>query len=134
MLALDVTLYILSGLLGLVFGSFLNVCIYRIPRGEFFSRKRSYCPQCGAGIKARDNIPVLSYILLKGRCRNCGRRISPRYPIVELVNCALWVGNYAAFGLSGMTLVWDVAMSVLVVAAFCDLTRWKSPTAESSCC
>lgn len=127
MLALDVTLCILSGLLGLVFGSFLNVCIYRIPRGEFFSRKRSYCPQCGAGIKARDNIPVLSYILLKGRCRNCGRRISPRYPIVELVNCALWVGNYAAFGLSGMTLVWDVAMSVLVVAAFCDLDTMEIP-------
>ena len=105
-MALDVCLYILSALCGLVAGSFLNVCIYRLPRGEFFSKNRSFCPACKAPIKAYDNIPVLSYLILRGKCRSCGQRISPRYPLVELLTCALWVGNYAAFGLDGMTIVY----------------------------
>lgn len=127
MTALDVTLYVLSALAGLAFGSFLNVCIYRLPRGEFFSKSRSFCPRCKAPIKARDNIPVLSYVLLRGKCRNCGERISPRYPFVELLTCALWVGNYAAFGLSGLTLVYDVAVAVLIVAAFVDIDTCEIP-------
>lgn len=125
--ALNVTLYIFSALAGLAVGSFLNVCIYRLPRGEFFSRSRSYCPKCGAQIKAYDNIPLFSYIVLRGRCRNCRERISPRYPLVELLTCALWVGNYAAFGMDGLTLVWDIAVSVLVVAAFVDLDTFEIP-------
>lgn len=125
--ALDVTLYILSALAGLAVGSFLNVCIYRLPRGEFFSKSRSYCPKCGAQIKAYDNIPLFSYIILCGKCRNCKERISPRYPFVELLTCALWVGNYAAFGLDGMTIVWDVAVAVLIVAAFVDLDTFEIP-------
>lgn len=125
--ALNVTLYIFSALAGLAVGSFLNVCIYRLPRGEFFSRSRSYCPKCGAQIKAYDNIPLFSYIVLRGRCRNCKERISPRYPLVELLTCALWVGNYAAFGMDGLTLVWDIAVSVLVVAAFVDLDTFEIP-------
>ena len=125
--ALNVTLYIFSALAGLAVGSFLNVCIYRLPRGEFFSRSRSYCPKCGAQVKAYDNIPLFSYIVLRGRCRNCKERISPRYPLVELLTCALWVGNYAAFGMDGLTLVWDIAVSVLVVAAFVDLDTFEIP-------
>ena len=125
--ALNVTLYIFSALAGLAVGSFLNVCIYRLPRGEFFSRSRSYCPKCGAQIKAYDNIPLFSYIVLRGRCRNCKERISPRYPLVELLTCALWVGNYAAFGMDGLTLVWDIAVSVLIVAAFVDLDTFEIP-------
>lgn len=125
--ALDVTLYILSALAGLAVGSFLNVCIYRLPRGEFFSKSRSYCPKCGAQIKAYDNIPLFSYIILRGKCRNCKERISPRYPFVEALTCALWVGNYATFGLDGMTIVWDIAVAVLIVAAFVDLDTFEIP-------
>lgn len=127
MVALDVCLYILSALCGLVVGSFLNVCIYRLPRGEFFSKSRSFCPNCKAPIKAYDNIPVLSYIILRGKCRNCGQRISPRYPLVELLTCALWVGNYAAFGVDGMTIVYDITVAVLIVAAFVDLDTFEIP-------
>lgn len=127
MVALDVCLYILSALGGLVVGSFLNVCIYRLPRGEFFSKSRSFCPNCKSPIKAYDNIPVLSYIILRGKCRSCGERISPRYPLVELLTCALWVGNYAAFGLDGMTIVYDVTVAVLIVAAFVDLDTFEIP-------
>ena len=121
MVALDVCLYILSALGGLVVGSFLNVCIYRLPRGEFFSKSRSFCPNCKSPIKGYDNIPVLSYIILRGKCRSCGERISPRYPLVELLTCALWVGNYAAFGLDGMTIVYDITVAVLIVAAVVDI-------------
>lgn len=127
MVALDVCLYILSALGGLVVGSFLNVCIYRLPRGEFFSKSRSFCPNCKSPIKGYDNIPVLSYIILRGKCRSCGERISPRYPLVELLTCALWVGNYAAFGLDGMTIVYDVTVAVLIVAAFVDLDTFEIP-------
>ena len=126
-MALDVCLYILSALCGLVAGSFLNVCIYRLPRGEFFSKNRSFCPNCKAPIKAYDNIPVLSYIILRGKCRSCGERISPRYPFVELLTCALWVGNYAAFGIDGMTIVYDITVAVLIVAAFVDLDTFEIP-------
>ena len=71
--------------LGSCLGSFLNVCAYRIPRGMSVLRPRSRCPRCGASILARDNIPVLGWLLLRGRCRECQRAIPPGYPVVELV-------------------------------------------------
>jgi leader peptidase (prepilin peptidase)/N-methyltransferase len=76
-------LAILAGLYGLIIGSFLNVCIGRLPNDESISAPRSYCPRCGTRIAAFDNIPLLSYLLLRGRCRYCHTRISIRYPIVE---------------------------------------------------
>jgi leader peptidase (prepilin peptidase)/N-methyltransferase len=76
--------------LGLIFGSFLTVVIGRLPRGESIVRPRSRCPACGAEIRARDNIPVLSWVLLRGRCRACGERISTEYPLVELATAALF--------------------------------------------
>lgn len=79
-----------AGLFGLVVGSFLNVLIHRLPRGESLVRPASHCPACGAPIHATDNLPVLSWLLLRGRCRVCRVRISPRYPAVELANGALW--------------------------------------------
>jgi leader peptidase (prepilin peptidase) / N-methyltransferase len=77
---------IIYGLFGLIIGSFLNVCIYRIPRGKSIALPRSRCPRCEAPIKPYDNIPVLSYILLRGKCRACGNPISFQYPLVELLS------------------------------------------------
>jgi leader peptidase (prepilin peptidase) / N-methyltransferase len=81
---------IAAGLFGAVVGSFLNVLIHRLPRGESLVRPGSHCPACGAPVRAKDNVPVLSWLLLRGRCRICRVRISPRYPAVELANAVLW--------------------------------------------
>ena len=126
-MALDITLYILSALTGLAIGSFLNVCIYRLPRGEFFSRARSYCPKCSAPIRARDNIPLISYIVLRGKCRSCGQPISPRYPVVEALTAALFTANFAFFGVHPLTIVWDIAVCALITAAFIDLDTFEIP-------
>ena len=126
-MALDITLYILSALTGLAIGSFLNVCIYRLPRGEFFSRARSYCPKCSAPIRARDNIPLISYIFLRGKCRSCGQPISPRYPVVEALTAALFIANFAYFGVHPLTIVWDIAVCALITAAFIDLDTFEIP-------
>jgi len=76
---------------GLVVGSFMTVAVYRLPKGESVVRPRSRCPACGAEIGARDNVPVLSWLLLRGRCRRCGERISLEYPLLELTTAALVV-------------------------------------------
>jgi leader peptidase (prepilin peptidase)/N-methyltransferase len=90
----------LAGLavLGLAVGSFLNVCIYRIPRKESVVSPGSRCGSCGYALRAVDNIPLLSYAFLRGKCRNCGARISIRYPIVELVTALIFVAHYLALG------------------------------------
>jgi leader peptidase (prepilin peptidase)/N-methyltransferase len=80
-----------AGVLGLVIGSFLNVVVYRLPRGLSTVRPASACPGCDSEIAARDNVPVLSWLLLRGRCRNCGTAISARYPLVELLTGAGFV-------------------------------------------
>lgn len=82
----------LVGLLGLAIGSFLNVVIYRLPRGESLSRPPSHCPACGAPIRPRHNVPVLGWLVLRGRCADCSAPISVRYPLVELVTALLFVG------------------------------------------
>src|SRR5262245_24296511 len=81
-----------------MFGSFLNVCIYRLPRGLSVVRPRSACPRCHAPIAAYDNIPVLSWFLLGGKCRSCKARISPRYWIVELLTGLLFMASFLKFG------------------------------------
>lgn len=86
-----VTGIILIAALGLIIGSFLNVVIHRVPEGLSVVRPRSSCPDCGAMISGRDNIPVLSWLLLHGRCRSCGAPISPRYPLIELATMGLWL-------------------------------------------
>lgn len=79
------------GVFGLLIGSFLTVVVYRVPRQEGIARGRSKCPSCGAEIRAVDNIPVLSWLLLRGRCRSCGARISPEYPLIEASTAILFV-------------------------------------------
>ena len=85
--------YVLTGLLGLCIGSFLNVVIYRVPLGMSVVYPPSHCPKCDYKLKWYDNIPVLSYCLLGGKCRSCGEHISFRYTVVELANMLLWLAS-----------------------------------------
>jgi len=80
-----------AALFGLLIGSFLNVVAWRLPRGESLVKPRSKCPGCATQLRAYDNIPVFSWLLLRGRCRGCGEKISARYPVVEVVTAALYV-------------------------------------------
>jgi leader peptidase (prepilin peptidase)/N-methyltransferase len=87
-------------LLGLVFGSFLNVCIARLPQRQSIVTPRSRCPRCGHAIAARDNLPLISWVLLRGRCRHCGERISLRYPLVEVAMAVLFLLCLLLYGLT----------------------------------
>ena len=102
---------------GLLVGSFVSVIAHRVPRGEPFVAGRSRCPECGAAVAAYDNIPVLSYLLLRGHCRSCGERISPRYPLTELGLGALYVGTFLALDDEGAgELVLGLVLCTLLVA------------------
>ncbi len=90
--------FILIAVFGLVWGSFLNVVIFRVPRGMSLLRPPSTCPGCGARIKPCDNVPVLSYLILRGKCRRCGRRISPVYPAVEALTALAFILVYVSSG------------------------------------
>jgi leader peptidase (prepilin peptidase)/N-methyltransferase len=105
---------------GLVFGSFLNVCIRRLPRHESLVTPGSHCPRCQAPIRARDNIPVVSYLLLRGRCRACRQRISPEYPLVELLSGFLFLGCYWQFGVTLSGAKWTLFSAMLLVLTFTD--------------
>jgi leader peptidase (prepilin peptidase) / N-methyltransferase len=85
---------------GLVFGSFGNVVIWRFPRGESLSHPGSHCPACETPIRWHDNVPLLSWLLLRARCRSCGSPIPPRYPVVELLGGLLWLAAGWRFGLT----------------------------------
>src|SRR6516165_9132575 len=106
---------------GLVIGSFLNVVILRLPQGISISLPRSHCPQCKQLISWYDNIPVLSYILLRGRCRRCKKKFSARYPFIEAVTGLVSVLLFLKFGL---TVPWGIHLafsSAMIVLAFIDL-------------
>jgi leader peptidase (prepilin peptidase)/N-methyltransferase len=108
---------VLAALAGLLIGSFLNVVAYRLPRGESLSRPRSRCPGCGAPIAPYDNVPVISWLLLRGRCRHCGEPISARYPLVELATAVL----YALVVVAKDDAV-DIALGLLLVTALVPIT------------
>ena len=105
---------------GLIFGSFLNVCIYRMPRGLSVVRPGSACPQCGKAIPFYDNVPVFSWLILRGRCRNCSARITPRYLIVELLTATVFLLCYSNFGLRLATLKCAVFGFLLLGLIFTD--------------
>lgn len=111
-------------LFGLAFGSFLNVCIHRIPRDLSVVTPQSACPQCHHAIKPYDNIPVLSWLILRGRCRHCGAPISPRYLAVELITASLFLACYARFGLTLFTLKYCLFSFLIVGLVFTD-AEWK---------
>jgi leader peptidase (prepilin peptidase)/N-methyltransferase len=104
----DYPLLFLGAVLGLVFGSFLNVIIHRFPRGEAIGWSRSQCPHCHRLLSALDLIPVLSFLLLRGRCRHCREDISWRYPVVELGSAAMMVVILHIFGLGLAALFWAI--------------------------
>jgi leader peptidase (prepilin peptidase) / N-methyltransferase len=109
------------GVLGLLIGSFLNVVIYRLPRGESLNRPASRCPACGTPIKPYDNVPVVSWLLLRGRCRSCGTAISPRYPLVEALTGAVFVGVALTRGVNDDLAVWLPFAAMLIAVAGIDL-------------
>jgi leader peptidase (prepilin peptidase) / N-methyltransferase len=115
------------GLFGLLIGSFLNVVIWRVPRGESIVRPPSHCPSCDTEIAPHDNIPVLSWIILRGRCRHCGARISVRYPLVELGCAGLWIAMGLRFGDSWVLPAYLVLVSALLALSMIDLDTFLLP-------
>ncbi len=118
---------ILALVFGLLIGSFLNVCIHRWPRGRSVVKPRSHCVRCRKTIAWYDNIPVLSYILLRGRCRYCHRHISLRYPTVELLTALLWFWFVLNFRVTMEAAKMCVFTSILVALTFSDLEKRLLP-------
>jgi leader peptidase (prepilin peptidase)/N-methyltransferase len=114
---------------GAIIGSFLTVCIYRLPRKQSIVTPRSACPECGRNIRWYDNVPVLSFIILGGRCRNCRASIPYRYPIVELVNGAGYVAILWRFGWGWPALVYGIFFSALLTIAWIDSDHLIIPDA-----
>ncbi len=106
---------------GLIIGSFLNVCILRIPIAESVVLPPSHCPSCGMPIKPYDNIPVVSWLVLAGRCRKCKARISAMYPMVELGTGLLFLACYLVFGIKAEALKWAIFAALLIVLTITDL-------------
>ncbi len=117
----------ISFLLGLVVGSFLNVVIYRLPKGESLSRPRSHCPRCGAAVAWYDNVPVFSWVLLQGRCRDCQGPISVRYPLVEALTGITFLLAYLRLGIGWpLPVVWAFT-AAMVCVAFIDYDHMIIP-------
>lgn len=119
------TLLVFAG--GLCVGSFLNVCILRIPDGKSIVRPRSRCPACGSPIAWYDNLPVLSYLLLRGRCRACGGAISPRYAVIELLTALLFLAVWNRYGFTVLTPLYLLAISGLIFGSGVDLDHFILP-------
>ncbi len=113
-------LYVLSVLFGLIVGSFANVCIHRLPKNESVVSPASHCPSCGRPIRFWDNIPLISYLVLRGRCRACGVPISPRYPAVEALNGFLYLLAALRFGGTPATFFYFIFITAMVVITFID--------------
>jgi len=117
----------IASLFGLLIGSFLNVCIHRWPRGRSVVKPRSHCVRCRKMIPWYDNIPVVSYLLLGGKCRYCKRHISLRYPVVELLNAALWFWFVREYGVSLTAAKMCIFASIMVALTFCDMEKRLLP-------
>lgn len=117
--------YLITGtaifIIGMVIGSFSNVCIYRIPRNESVVFPASHCPICSQTIKWYDNIPVISFLMLRGKCRNCKAKISVQYPMVEFLTGVVYLMIFLFYGLQFKSLVYMLFCSVLIIITFIDL-------------
>jgi len=112
---------------GLVIGSFLNVLIYRLPRSESIAFPSSHCPECGNSLKWYDNIPVVSFVILKGKCRYCGGRISAQYPLIELANAVFYILLYIELNLSAEFIFLALLTSILLAIAIIDIKEQLIP-------
>ena len=117
----DAALVVVAGILGLVFGSFATVAAHRIPKHESIVGGRSRCPNCGHTIRAAENVPLFSFLIQRGRCRGCGQRISPRYPLIEVATAVLFGLSAAKFGASVEAIVFAAFFWVLVVLTAIDI-------------
>lgn len=124
---MDALILVYLAVVGLCVGSFLNVVIARLPAGESVLRPRSRCPRCMAPIAWYDNVPLVSYLLLRARCRGCAAPIAVRYPLVELLMGALSVALYVRFGLSWELLRWWPVVAALLAIVFLDIDHWWVP-------
>jgi leader peptidase (prepilin peptidase)/N-methyltransferase len=122
-------LIVVCGVFGLAIGSFLNVVIYRVPRKESIVTPPSACPSCGTELAPRDNIPVLSWVLLRGKCRKCGAPISWQYPVVELLTAALFAGVAARFGYDWAVPAYLALFAGLLALSWIDVERMVLPKA-----
>jgi leader peptidase (prepilin peptidase)/N-methyltransferase len=123
----NVWLAVLLGLLGLIVGSFLNVCIYRLPRRESVHWPGSHCTACNRPLSWYENVPIFSWLVLRGRCRTCGERISVVYPLVELITGVLFVAGYAIYGWTPMLAVRLAFACAMVVLFAIDLRHHLLP-------
>lgn len=126
---MDILLIVLCGVIGLAIGSFLNVVIWRVPRGESVVRPASACPGCGTEIRAWDNVPLLSWVLLRGRCRSCNEPISVRYPLVELGTALVFAGAAAWFGTTWTLPAFLYLGAISVALAMIDIDVKRLPDA-----
>lgn len=125
-LALLILIYVF--IMGNIVGSFLNVCIYRIPRGESVVNPPSHCPHCGYLIRWYDNIPLVSYfLLLRGKCRSCKAKISIRYPIVEIMTGIIWTAIVMRYGIVLETLLYITFATILIVISYIDINEYYIP-------
>ena len=124
---MNVWLTVLLGLLGLIVGSFLNVCIYRLPRRESVNWPGSHCTACNRPLSWYENVPIISWLVLRGRCRTCGERISVVYPLVELITAVLFVAGYAIYGWSPLLAVRLAFACAMVVLFAIDLRHHLLP-------
>jgi prepilin signal peptidase PulO-like enzyme (type II secretory pathway) len=123
----DIFLIVFGAVLGLIFGSFGTVIAYRVPRGENIAVGRSHCPNCGRTITAIENVPVFSFLFLRGRCRGCGNRISPRYPLIELTTAVLFALSFVKFDFTLEAFVYSFFFWILVVLSVIDLETKRLP-------
>ena len=124
---LQLLIAVYVAIFGLIIGSYLNVVVYRLPLGLSTVYPRSRCPGCGSLIRARDNVPVLSFLLLRGRCRTCGTPISWRYPLVEAATGALFVASLVRFGLTRQAVVAMLFACLMLVLALIDYDHMILP-------
>ena len=127
LLFLELTPYIIIFIFGITIGSFLNVCIYRIPLGESIVTAPSHCMTCGRKLKWYDMVPVFSWLVLGGKCRNCKSKISVQYPIIEGVNGILYVMICAVNGLEWSSVIYCFMASALLVLSIIDWRTYEIP-------
>lgn len=118
---------ILSFIMGIILGSFFNVCIYRIPEGISISHPPSHCYNCNTRLRTLDLVPILSWIFLKGKCRYCGKKISQRYALVELLSGVLFTMIYLEFGHDFTVLYYTILVSLLIIITFIDIDHYIIP-------